>query len=359
MQDPALVAVICSLVGRSVSSVQGAALSAAACSLDDPLPERLVIRHGGDMTPDRSLDVYAARQYGAFSLEQSRRAGLSDDMAYRRVQSGAWIPLAAGVYALASSPPKWERQLAAAVLSRPRAVVGASSAAVLHGFDGFKPARPEILVPSGANARSPIARVSRSIWFDELGVTSRSGFTTTNEAETITFLAGRLAKNAVESLLDGRLTAGAIDVEDFELIRRRSIGARIRGAARLFPLLDERAADAWEPSGNQLENMLNRLVDHPDVPPATRQHPLRLAAPSIVDLYIAAWRLILEADGRRWHTRRADFERDRRRDNASAAQGLVVLRFTWQMLTTDFAGCQRLLLETGARRQALFGTKVQ
>jgi len=311
------------------------------------------------MTADRRLDAYAAHQYGVFSRHQARRAGLSDDMVYRRVQSGAWIPLTPGVYALASSPPKWERQMAAAVLSRPRAVVGGSSAAVLHGFDGFRPGRPEVVVPAGSNARSPIARVSRSIWFDELAVTRRAGFTITDEAETITLLAGRLATQEVEALLDTRLTAGTLDVEDFEVIRRRSIGARIRGAAHLFPLLDERAADAWEPSGNQLEGMLNRLVDHPDVPAATRQYPLSLAAPSIVDLYIAAWRLILEADGRRWHTRRADFERDRRRDNAAAAQGLVVLRFTWQMLTRDFAGCQQLLLETGARRQALFGTEVQ
>lgn len=339
--------------------MQATALHAGDCSLDNPLPGRLPFRHGGDMSADRRLDEYAARQYGVFSRDQARRAGLSDDMVYRRVQSGAWVSLAPGVYGLASSPPKWERQVAAAVLSRPRAVVGGSSAAVLHGFAGFRPGRPEVVVPAGSNARSPIARVNRSIWFDELAVTRRAGFTITDEAETITLLAGRLATQEVETLLDGRLTGGTIDVEDFEVIRRRSIGARIRGAARLFPLLDERAADAWEPSGNQLEGMLNRLVDQPGVPAATRQYPLSLAAPSVVDLYIAAWRLILEADGRRWHTRRADFERDRRRDNAAAARGLVVLRFTWQMLTRDFAGCQRLLLETGAQRQALFGTKVQ
>lgn len=44
-----------------------------------------------------------------------------------------------------------------------------------------------------------------------------------------------------------------------------------------------------------------------------------------VDAYIPRWRLTIEADGRRWHTRKADFERDRRRDNAAAAHGLVVL----------------------------------
>jgi very-short-patch-repair endonuclease len=52
-----------------------------------------------------------------------------------------------------------------------------------------------------------------------------------------------------------------------------------------------------------------------------------------VDAFIPASGIILEADGRRWHTRVQDFERDRWRDNQAAAQGLRVLRFTWLHLT--------------------------
>lgn len=97
--------------------------------------------------------------------------------------------------------------------------------------------------------------------------------------------------------------------------------------------------------------MLERLVDDPAVPPATPQFPFRFdTLPMVVDIYIAAWRLILEADARRWHSRRADFERDRARDNAAAAAGLAVLRFTRRMLTEDFEGCRRTLLQTGSVR---------
>jgi hypothetical protein len=355
----ALSAGACTLVEGAETRGQRTALSAGACAVDDPLQTGPVIRQGGGMTPERALDEYAARQYGVFSLDQARRAGISDDMAYRRVRAGAWVRLAPGVYALASAPPKWERQLAAAVLSRPEAVVGGSSAAYLHGFDGFRRGRPEIVVPAGSNTRSAIARVTRSTWFDELGIVVKTGFTATNEAETITNLAARMSMDDLEPLLDDRLTAGKVTVDDFEIIRRRSLGARVRGAARLFPLLDARAIDAWEPPGNQLERLLDRLVDHPEVPPATRQHPLHLAVASVVDLYIAAWRLILEADGRRWHTRRVDFERDRRRDNAAAARGLAVLRFTWRMLTRDFEECRRTLLETGAERARLLRSTVR
>jgi len=74
----------------------------------------------------------------------------------------------------------------------------------------------------------------------------------------------------------------------------------------------------------------------------------RLAATT--DAFIPQWRLIVEADGRRWHSREADFEKDRARDNAAAAAGLVVVRFTYRMLKDDAAGCSQTLLETGRWR---------
>ena len=47
-----------------------------------------------------------------------------------------------------------------------------------------------------------------------------------------------------------------------------------------------------------------------------------------VDAYSAEHRLIVEADGRGWHTRERDFVKDRRRDNLATANGHATLRFT-------------------------------
>jgi very-short-patch-repair endonuclease len=63
--------------------------------------------------------------------------------------------------------------------------------------------------------------------------------------------------------------------------------------------------------------------------------------------------MIVEADGRRWHTRQADFERDRRRDNAALALGLVVVRFTYKMLVTEPDYCLRILLDAGRKRMVV------
>lgn len=226
-----------------------------------------------------------------------------------------------------------------------------STAAHLLGIDGMRQGRVEIMVPAGGNGRSDIATVTRSKWFREVATTRAGGFTVTDPAETILVLAARMAPAPLERLVDDVIAAGAVTVEGFEPIRRRISGGRVRGSRRLFDLLDERSDAAWQPPGNELEHHLDRLVDHPSIPPVSRQHPFSYAdTPMIVDMYIDAWRLVLEADGRRWHTRRADFERDRARDNAAAARGLAVLRFTWRMLTDDLEGCRRTLLATGRAR---------
>jgi very-short-patch-repair endonuclease len=72
--------------------------------------------------------------------------------------------------------------------------------------------------------------------------------------------------------------------------------------------------------------------------------------PGTVDAYIPLWRLITEADGRRWHTRQADFERDRTRDNLATSHGIGVLRFTYQMLVRQPEQCLSTILATGRTR---------
>ena len=69
-----------------------------------------------------------------------------------------------------------------------------------------------------------------------------------------------------------------------------------------------------------------------------------------VDAYISVWRLIVEGDGRRWHTRKADYERDRLRDNEATAHGYAVLRFTYEMLRHSPGDCLDTLLRTGQSR---------
>jgi very-short-patch-repair endonuclease len=301
---------------------------------------------------DARIDEIVARQYGLIRRDQALRAGMTDKMIARRLERGRWIRLTSGVYAYASAPPKWHRQVGAAVLSQPRAIVGGRSAAYLHDFDGVRRGRPEIIVPADANARSPLARIRRDSHFDAIATTVREGFTVTTVAETIWTLAAQTSADELERLVDDQLAARRLEVDMFDPILSRIDGERRPGGPNLRKVLGDRRLDAYQPATTELEAHLYPLLDHPGIPSYTRQCPIQLdeGIDAVLDAFIDDWGMIAEADGRRWHTRRADFERDRRRDNAALAMGLVVVRFTYRMLVDEPEYCLRVLLETGRTR---------
>ena len=54
-----------------------------------------------------------------------------------------------------------------------------------------------------------------------------------------------------------------------------------------------------------------------------------------VDMLWREQRLIVEVDGYAYHSGRAAFERDRRRDAALQAAGYRVVPFTWRQITLE------------------------
>jgi hypothetical protein len=272
------------------------------------------------MEADRRLDQFAARQYGTFSHSQAVSSGMTPRMIQTRADTGAWMRLAQGVYALASAPPKWEGQMAAAVLTKPGAIVAGRAAAYVHGFPGFKECRPVMMVSRGTSARSPLAKVIRSLRFDEVARVRRSGFEVTDEAETVMTLARELGEGALEALVDDLLARRTCTAGQLAGVVEASDG--VPGVPKLRRVVDYRLPDAYQPPTSELERLLYRILDDARLPTYTRQMPMRnQQVAATVDAYIPAWRLIVEGDGRRWHTRQADMVRDRLRDNEAVANG--------------------------------------
>ena len=301
------------------------------------------------MEQDRALDEYAARQYGTFSRDQAVAGGITRKMIETRLRSGAWIRLGPAVYALASAPPKWERQMAAALLTKADSIVAGKAAAYLHGFDGFAAPKPVIMVTDSQSAASPLARVIRSNRFTDVGRVRRRGFVVTDEAETVATIANDLSLSRLEATVDWLLARKTCSVAD--LARIVDVSGGKRGVANLRRIVGQRLPTAYQPPTSELERMLFRLLDDPRLPHCTRQMPMsyqNLAA--TVDAYIPQWRLIVEGDGRRWHSRRSDFELDRVRDNEATAHGFAVLRFTWEMLRNEPERCKDTLIRTGSVR---------
>lgn len=91
----------------------------------------------------------------------------------------------------------------------------------------------------------------------------------------------------------------------------------------------------------------------PGMPALRRQAPAPWApdSRSVVDAIVPSWSLILEADGRAFHQRRADFERDRWRDAEAAIHGFHVMRFTYRRMEHDRVGIVDQLVRFGRARR--------
>lgn len=278
---------------------------------------------------DRRVDLLAAKQAGAFNLRQVRAAGGGPNAASARIQLGVWLQLGPEVFATASSRGTYLRQCWAAVLGEREAWVGAFAAATFQGVPDFRPGRPEIVVPPGSNARSGLARVHR---YAGAAVTTLRGLPITTPAQTIFDVAARVSVDRLERGIDHLLLEGRMSVADLDDRLTTFVDSRRPGLPILRLLISERRADGFSPPMSELERLgdriLKRLSGRPTVQREVSFSWLRGGA-GRVDRFLPDSGIIIEFDGRRWHTRVQDFDADRWRDNEAAAAGLVVLRFTW------------------------------
>ena len=167
-------------------------------------PSATMSGHGGTSVDRRSTGW----PVGSTACSRARRrssAGMTRHEIEGLVSSGRWLGRRRRVYALASHPSTWEQRLMAAVLGEPDAAVGGRSAAALHGLTGFRPGRPEIVVPRSAQNRSPIALVRRR---DDVETTRRDGLPVLTVRDTLFAVAGLVPVRTLVPALDDALGAG-------------------------------------------------------------------------------------------------------------------------------------------------------
>jgi hypothetical protein len=124
------------------------------------------------------------------------------------------------------------------------------------------------------------------------------------------------------------------------------------GRARLVELLDLVAGGCQ--SELEIWGVRQVLPGPPQVPAYVQQYPVRLPDGRCIHLdaaYVEA-RVAVELDGAAFHGSREARERDLRRDSALAALGWVVLRFSYERLTRDPAGCRAEIVAVVLRRLA-------
>lgn len=278
---------------------------------------------------DAVVRLLADVQHGVVARWQLIARGVSPDAIGRRIRDGRLIPLHRGVYLVghvARAPLALE---AAAVLAcGPGAILSHRSAAKLHGLLEYPdPHPPWVTICRGDRSARPGLVVKRAA-LSPADTTTYERIPITTPARTILDCAAILSPERIEQLCAEahvlRLAANADLRDQIE----RNPGRR--GVARLRAVLDRAAPPARTRS--ELERRLLRLVRDSGLPwPETNQ----VVGGFEVDFLWRDARLIVETDGRAYHSHFAAQRRDREKTNRLQTLGFTVLRFTWQDVTQD------------------------
>lgn len=282
---------------------------------------------------DQRVNDVAERQHGAFTRMQAYDAGASERFVARRLADGTWARPAPATFVLARSPGTWHRQVKVCELSVTGSAVAGLAAAALHELPGFRPGRPELWVPATANSRHKLATIHRYAGARHVAV---AGIRVTTIPQTIADITGRVSPWILERTIDDALLEHRMTVPDLAERVEFYDGSRRPHLKLLRDLTAERGVAGYVPPDSELEALLWAGVLAAVPAEWVRQAPApwRDRGSCRVDAMAPANKLIIEADGRRWHARIADFDRDRWRDNLAAAHGYRVLRFTHLHLTT-------------------------
>jgi len=259
-----------------------------------------------------------------FSARRLRSAGLSAQDIARRVGSGDLVRLRRGVYATRDAEP------AVAAAARIGGRLTCVSALALAGAwtmpvqDIHVRASQGVTVNRGSGQRVHWTRerLGDRHWVDD---------PETALAVAIPCLDLRAAVVVIDSVVNRRIL-------DAEVVVRLLL-ATPRGR-RLLGLHDAAAESGIE--------TLPRL--------ALRSRNLRVRTQVVIDgigrvNLLIGDRLILEVDGREWHS---DFERDRARDRALVARGYLVIRASYHQVMSEWPVIESQILTLVRRREHLW-----
>jgi very-short-patch-repair endonuclease/predicted transcriptional regulator of viral defense system len=285
----------------------------------------LPIRHG---RADHAILSLASAQHGVVTRAQLLRAGISQQIVKRRLKSNFLRPMHRGVYIVGQRSTPQARALAATYACGDSAAVSHEIAAHVHGLipAGEEAERVHVSLARG-DRRRPGVRTHRvgSLPADE--ITTVDGIPVTTPARTLLDIASVVSPRRLEKALIEALARGLTSLKEVDSILQRH--PRHPGAALLRAALGSGSpARARSVAERRFVALLRKA---------------RLPTPEInvtvegceVDFLWRSQRLIVEVDGRAYHSTNDRFENDRRRDRILVAAGYRVMRITWRQLVDE------------------------
>lgn len=294
-----------------------------------------------------TAQTFSERQQQLATSSQLRAAGVSRAALSRAVAAADVVRVGRNVYAPSPLGPlplhivtdagvaaDYVRHVRSVLLSLgDKATACGRTAAALRGWGMLiEPGRiVEVAVPHGRPRSRPGVKVTQRRALARSRVLAVAGteqmWATTPVRTVLDCCLGLPVLEAVV-VCDSALRSGELSLAELRAVARPLPG--VRDAARVRRVLE--LADAS--SGSVLESVL-RVRMHLDGTAGFRsQYTVRVAEGVVhrVDFCFEAERLIVETDGAKWHL---DPRPDRIRDNALAAAGFRVLRYTWADVVHD------------------------
>ncbi len=269
----------------------------------------------------REAWALARRQHGVIARCQLVELGFSPAEIRHRLATGRLHRVAWNVYAVGrpqlGEPGRW---MAATLRCGPGAVLSHGSAAAAWKIRRERDAAIEVSVELRSRPRAAGIRIHRRRTLPLHRIRRVAGIPLTDPTLTLTDLAGRLPRGALEAAIN--------EADKLELISPEALRvdleqlSRQPGVAALRRCLDR---DTFRLTDSELERRFLPIVRAAGLPlPLTRQRVNGYRT----DFYWPVLGLVVETDGLRYHRTPAQQARDRRRDQAHARAGSTALRFT-------------------------------
>lgn len=187
-------------------------------------------------------------------------------------------------------------------------------------------------------------------------IMSIDGLPVTTPLRTIFDLASVLHIASLRELVRDQITLRHLNAAELGALMDSLRGRGKPGVAKLSRVLDDLGPGEGLPR-SVLEQLLDDVIRLSGLPTPAAEYPLpgRGAVTGFVDRCWPEARMIVEADGRKWHTRRHQMELDATRSIEAQAAGFETTRLLWEHLESDVDNTARLLRTIYEQRVDLIG----
>lgn len=281
---------------------------------------------------DYELALLAQAQAGYLGKDQIDRLGMTESAIRWRLTSGVWTSVRKGLYRVEGIAGDHKALLTGALGILPDPTISHESAAEIHSIPYVARRRAVVTVHARTTHIFPGVTIHRSLDLKEHHRLQVEHRWTTTPARTLMDLAAVIRPQAFSLAADDSLARGLVSVGELQTILGEVCRQGRDGCGPMRSLLEERVGN--DPvSASRLERIGIKTFLMGGLPRPEWQYQAPWDRDKRIDF---AWPHVCvgcECDGRRWHTRVADFQSDRNRDNLSLIHNWRIFRYTWDDFT--------------------------